>query len=165
MRRRFGLHECNSIWSALGYDSCYEQKSRTSSTIFDQSSFDNEERPQTAPREGGGGGGEAEEQRLFLLAEQTEAFLLVFLSFARARLGGRRGCDRGRQRLSACGGGGRAVAAGRDLGLLAGHGGGDGRDPRVHLLLEHEQKETKRKEAVRAGSADDVSDRKTTTRQ
>lgn len=57
------------------------------------------------------------------------------------------------------------MAAGRDLGLLARHGGGDGRDPRVHLLLEHEQKETKRKEAVRAaGSADDVSDRKTTTR-
>lgn len=155
------------VYSALGYDSCYEQKSRTSSTTFDQSSFDNEERPQTAPQEGGGGGGggEAEEQRLFLLAEQTEAFLLVFLSFARARLGSRRGCDGGRQRLSACGGGGRAVAAGRDLGLLARHGGGDGRDPCVHLLLEDEQKETKRKEAVRAaGSADDVSDtiRKTT---
>lgn len=71
--------------------------------------------------EGGGG----KKERLLLLAEQTEAFLLVFLSFARAGLCCRG--DGGRQRLSACGGGRRAVAAGSHLRLLARHGGRDGR--------------------------------------
>lgn len=96
-------------------------------------------------REGGGG----KEERLFLLAEQTEAFLLVFLSFARAGLG-RCCCDWGWQRLSACGGGGRAMAAGRDLRFVAWHGSRDGRDPRVHLLLEGEEKEREGGGSVRA---------------
>lgn len=91
------------------------------------------ENPKQHRREKEEEGGRRKE-RLFLLAEQTEAFLLVFLSFARAGLGRRRG-DGGRQRLSACGGGGRAMAAGRDLRLVGRHGGRDGRDPRVHLLL------------------------------
>lgn len=85
----------------------------------------------------------AKEECLFLLAEQTEAFLLVLLSFAGARLCGRRRGRRqgGRQRLGAWGGSGgrRAVAAGRHLGLLARHGGGDVGDPCVHLLLQDEK--------------------------
>ncbi len=114
--------------------------------ISDQRWIDDEERPQTAPEgrgRGGWGGGE-EEKRLFLLAEQTEAFLLVFFSFARAGLGS---CCRGNrswQRLSACGGGGRAMAAGSDLRLLAWHSGRDGRDPHVHLLLEEREERGRR---------------------
>lgn len=86
---------------------------------------------------------EEEEERLFLLAEQTEAFLLVFLSFAWTGLGCHRGHG-GRQRLSACGGRGRAMAAGSDLQLVARHGCRDGRDPCVHLLLEGKEKERRR---------------------
>ncbi|TNN54312.1 hypothetical protein EYF80_035462 [Liparis tanakae] len=74
----------------------------------------------------------------------TEALLLVFLSFARAglRRRRRRHGDGGWQRLSACGRGRRAVAAGRHLPrLVARHGGRDGRDPQVHLLLEEEEED------------------------
>lgn len=61
---------------------------------------------------------EEKEQRLFFLAKQTEALFLVFLSFSRAGLCRRRG-DGGRHRLRSSGLGRRAVAAGRDLWLVA----------------------------------------------